>query len=166
MKTKYYESGEKAGTLLARQFFNQVFYQFYSKLYSSESIYSQKELNDFLAKVILPTLSTDERDAPITQEEIRTIVMSLKSGKSPGSDGFPVEYYKKFVDELTPILTEVYSEVFEDNMLPDNFNEALNSLILKPERDTRDPANYRPISLLNVESLNKIISLTIRRYFT
>jgi len=172
LKTKYYESGEKAGKLLARQIkqheashiipaikegnkvftsnkeINRVFNQFYSKLYTSESYHSPKELKDFLTNVTLPTLTPEERDsidAPITREEVRTIIMSLKSGKSPGSDGFPAEYYKKFVDELTPVLTDVYSEVLVSDMLPDSFNEALISLIPKPGRDTMDPANYRPI---------------------
>lgn len=140
MKTKYYESGEKSGKLLTRQIkqhdachiipaikkgnkvltsnreINRVFNQYYSKLYTSESIYSQKEIKDFLANVTLPTLTPDEQASivgPITQEEVRTIIMSLKPGKSPGSDGFPVEYYKKFVDELTPILTEVYAEYMQ-----------------------------------------------------
>lgn len=78
LKTKHYESGEKAGKLLARQIkqqdashvipaikegnkvltsnreINRVFNQFYSKLYTSESTYNQEELQDFLANIILP----------------------------------------------------------------------------------------------------------------
>lgn len=44
---------------------------------------------------------------PITEEEIRVTILSMKTGKSPGLDGFPVEYYKKYIDILAPILHKV-----------------------------------------------------------
>lgn len=50
----------------------------------------------FLVQHYITTLSSDKQDlldALITQEEVRAITMPLKSGKSPGSEGFPVEYY-------------------------------------------------------------------------
>lgn len=37
----------------------------------------------------------------------------MKTGKSPGVDGFPVEYYEKYIDILAPILHKMYFEAFE-----------------------------------------------------
>lgn len=43
----------------------------------------------------------------------------MKTRKSPGIDGFQVEYYKKDVDILPPVLLKVYREAFETRTLPD-----------------------------------------------
>ncbi|KAK1875190.1 GTPase IMAP family member 5 [Dissostichus eleginoides] len=49
--------------------------------------------------------------------------MCMKTGRSPGVDGFPAEYYKKYVDILSPILTEVFQEAFQYGSLPESLNE-------------------------------------------
>lgn len=53
----------------------------------------------------------------INQHKGSSVLWRSKARKSPGSDGFPVEYYTNLVDELSPILTQVYSEIFKNNML-------------------------------------------------
>ena len=45
----------------------------------------------------------------------------MKAGKSPGLDGLAVEYYKKYIDILVPVLTMVYQETFKNGSLPDSF---------------------------------------------
>lgn len=60
-------------------------------------------------------LQATSLDQPITEEEVRNAISSMKLGKSPGSDGLPIEYYKKFVDTLAPILTDVLAEGFQVN---------------------------------------------------
>lgn len=59
----------------------------------------------------------EELDAPILESEVRVSIQSMNPGKSPGLAGFPVEYYKKHIDMLTPILTEVYSETISQGQL-------------------------------------------------
>lgn len=44
--------------------------------------------------------------------------MQLNNGKSPGKDGLPNEFYKVFRKVLTPILKDVYDEIFLFNHLP------------------------------------------------
>ncbi len=84
----------------------------------------------------------------------------MKSGKSPGLDGFPVEYYKQHIDILAPKLQEIYNEAFKLGTLPPTFNEALISVIPKKDRDTTNPANYQPLSLINLDCkiLTKILA--------
>ncbi len=50
--------------------------------------------------------------------------------------------------------------------LPDTFNEALITLILKKDRDPTDPGSYRPISLIDVDGkiLTKVLATRIERY--
>ena len=39
-------------------------------------------------------------DAPLSMEDILKAVISIKNNKSPGSDGFTVEFYKRFWDDI------------------------------------------------------------------
>ena len=83
----------------------------------------------------------------------------MKTGKSTGLDGFPVEYYKKYIDILVPILHKMYKEAFEKGSLPGTFNDDLISLIPKKDRDTSDLSNFRPVTLLGVDC--KILTKTL-----
>ena len=87
----------------------------------------------------------------------------MKPGKSPGLDGFPVEYYKKHIYILAPVLTAVYSESLSQGQLPNTFNEALISLILKKHKDPLDPGSFRPVSLINVDCkvLTKVLAMRL-----
>ncbi len=88
---------------------------------------------------------------------------SMKKGKLSGFDGLPIQYFDRFIDILAPFLTKVYLEAFDSETLPDTFNEALISLILKKDGDATDPSSYRPVSLLNVDYkiLTKIMALRL-----
>lgn len=112
-------------------------------------------MQDFFRNINLPTLSDEQADfldKAVTQEEVKNAILAMKTGKSPETDGFPVEYYKEYIDTITPIRTKVFQEAFETGSLPPSLNEALISLIPKKGRDLTYPANFRPISLINVDS--------------
>ena len=76
-------------------------------------------------------------DAAITAEEIKEVIRKLRAGKSPGPDGLTAEFYKCFMDELTPLLLQMYNEAFERGVLPPTLSQALISLILKKGRAHR-----------------------------
>ncbi len=184
LNSNFYESGDKAGKLLARQLqqkdakliipaiqniqgevvtttkeINKVFHDFYAGLCLSEMNPSPDKIDAFFSKINFPKLTEEQGkklDEAITEQEVRDAILSLKVGKSPGLDGFPVEYYKRFIYTLAPILTNVYTEAFSSGKLPDTFSEALISLIIKKDKDPTDPGSFRPISLINVDS--KIIT--------
>ncbi len=84
---------------------NEVFEKFYKDLYTSACMPSTEEVKTFFSGLQLPTISSEQKgklDAPLI-EEIRTTILSMKTGKPPGLDGFPVEYYKKYTDILALI---------------------------------------------------------------
>lgn len=87
----------------------------------------------------------------------------MRAGKWPGLDGFPSEYYKKYIDKLAPILKTVFDESFLLGKLPGTFNEALISLIVKKDKDPTDPGSFRPISLINVDCkiLTKVLAMRL-----
>lgn len=84
----------------------------------------------------------------------------MQSGKSPGPDGFPSEYFKMFSNELAPLLLSVFSESYLSGTPHPNIREAVISLILKKNKDPLQCRSYRPISLLNADAkiLAKILS--------
>ena len=173
LKSNFYESGEKSGKLLARQLhqmetsyaipavknekgelvtqtgdINKVFAHFYEQLYKSEINPDVSNYQTFFSNIKLPVISGDQKnslDSPITVEEVKKAISSMRVGKSPGLDGFPSEYYKKFVDKLAPILKTVYDESFSLGKLPETFNEALISLIVKKDKDPTDPGSFRSV---------------------
>ena len=122
-------------------------------MYTSEPS-SQGDIEDFLGRRNVPTLSSDVRnllEAPISQEEVAAAISSLQSGTTPGPDGFPSEFYKEFSVQLAPFLTSVFSESLKTGTLPPTLNQACISLLLKKDKDPLDCASYRPISLFNCE---------------
>lgn len=99
-------------------------------------------------------------DAALTISEIKEAIHSMNSGKSPGPDGYPVEFYKKLSDQLAPLLLEMFNYLFIRGTLPPTLMQASISLINKKGKDPLSCASYQPISLLpvDVKILSKILA--------
>ena len=97
-----------------------------------------EEMDKFLEKYNFPKLNQEEMEnlnIPITSIEIKTVVRNIPANKSPGPDGFTVEFYQKFKEELTPILLKLFQKIAEEAKLPNSFYEATITLIPKPDKD-------------------------------
>ena len=80
------------------QAINNCFKEFYSKLYSSDSTPDHNQFDAFFSNLNIPTIDPDSKERleqNLTLEEINNAIMSLQSGKAPGPDGFPTDFYKK-----------------------------------------------------------------------
>ena len=76
-------------------------------------------------------------------------IRGLKNSKSPGLDGYCNEFYKVFVDDLSPVLEKAYRTVFETEELPHNWKETIITVIYKEGKDPTECSSYRPIALQN-----------------
>lgn len=185
-----YEQGDKASKLLAHQLrsktsarqilkintptgttvdpqqINDQFKNYYSHLYTSEAHGGISELDSFFQNLPIPSLdatSASDLEQPITLDEISSAIRAMQSGKCPGPDGFPVEFYKKFSGLLTPLLLEMLNESFTSSCLPPSLRQTSISLILKKNKDPLLCSSYRPISLINVDAklLAKVLAMRL-----
>lgn len=183
-----YEHGDKASRLLAHylrqtasshqipqiktpsgvttdpQIINEHFRQFYISLYSSDQATDPSALDHFFSSLNIPRVDPESvrtLEEPITIAELRQAAFSMQTGKCPGPDGFPIEFYRKFFDKLAPILIDMFNESFLSTKLPTTLMQATISLILKKDKDPLLATSYRPISLLSVDLklLSKLLAM-------
>lgn len=126
-KATYYEHGERTGHLLASQLKHQAashlisqiydssnnlttnpdkiyleFASFYSYLYKSKSCSDAATINNFLSELEFPKLNSvtvSKLDEPLSTQEIASCILTMKSNKAPGPDGF-----QKFLIRLIQLL--------------------------------------------------------------
>ena len=98
---------------------------------------------------------------PFSQEELQTVLASLKKNKAPGPDGLPNELFQLLDHTAELALLEVYNEIRSKRDMPQEWLEARVVTIFKGKGSDTDPANYRPIALLNV--VYKIMAAMIQK---
>ena len=74
----------------------------------------------------------------------------MKARIAPGPDQAANELFRLLDDDNTQLLLDFYNKVWEVEEVPDEWKEAIVVSIYKGKGVDTDPANYRPISLLNV----------------
>ena len=76
----------------------------------------------------------------------------MNGGKSPGNDGLSIEFYKYFWDDIKDLLFESFNYSISVGFLSTSQKQAIIKLIEKRDKDKWYIANWRPISLLNVDT--------------
>jgi hypothetical protein len=121
-------------------------------LHTLKKLFSSQVL--FFHKLTLPTLVHSQKidlDSRLTLKEISNSILSMQSGKSPGLDGFPVDFFFLNVKDLTPLMLSTFSESYSFGHLPETLNQAFIGLLHKKGKDPLCCQSYRPISLLNLD---------------
>ena len=80
----------------------------------------------------------------------------MSNNKSPGNDGVTKEFYKTFWEDLKKPMCASITKAFHRGELSHSQKQATIKLIEKKDRDKKLIKNWRPISLLNIDT--KLIS--------
>jgi len=100
----------------------------------------------------------------IEEVELGRVLHSLQKDKSPGPDGWPIEFYTGFYDLLGLDLLHVVEESRRAGIIHQPLNSTFIALIPKVDKP-KSFDDYRPISLCNCvyKIISKIISKRIKR---
>ena len=126
----------------------------FNDLYTSASSATQEGYDNFIQELCFPKLSDEEGDeleGLLTYDECKQVLETFQNDKSPGEDGFTVEFYKFVFELLGHNLVESFNEAYEANELSISQRRGIITLIPKEDGSLLDLSNWRPITLLNVD---------------
>ena len=104
---------DKSTTINDKQILNQIEAYFRDLYTSVNTAFSQDEYNEFTQHLQIPKLSNEDQDnleGPPSYEECKTVLESFQNDKSPGEDGFTMEFYKFFYDLLSENLLACFKQ--------------------------------------------------------
>ena len=136
--------------------------KFYKNLFKKNVSKSDSEKKSFLDSIALPNLTSKSFDiceSEIIEKDLITALKSMPYGKSPGHDGLTKEFYEHFWDDLKFYFINSLKQSKIEGNLSISQRQAVIKLIVKKDRDKRFVKNWRPISLLNVDT--KILSKSL-----
>ena len=106
----------------------------YQNLYTRDKV-SESATEELLNKIPPNRKISKEHfklcEAEIYLDEIIKAINSQKNNKSPGNDGLTAEFYKQFLNELAPILLEVYNSWNNLALLALHLGQVLYLLYIK-----------------------------------
>lgn len=121
---------------------------FSNKLFAKDNEVGSR-LVDFLPG---PSISTRENtilNAPLTWQEVKNVVFSMKPMKAPWPDGFQPGFYKKYWDKVGVTMFNFLKKCFSRWNIPKEVNKCFTTLIPKID-NPESISHFRPITLCNV----------------
>jgi hypothetical protein len=99
----------------------------------------------------------------VTKQEILDILKLFAVDKSPGPDGWTVEFYTKFFDVVSDDLVDLVEDTRTRGRIKSSLNSTFLALIPK-ENNPRTFGDYRPIALCNLcyKLISKVIANRIK----
>ena len=115
---------------------------FFQSVFSSKKVFTHADIK--AEQSILTNFN-------VSKSKIRKILSSLDVTKTRGPNGLPPIFFNKTALEITPALHKLLRNIKRLGKLPATWKTAAVSPIFK-KGDRRSVENWRPISLLNIDS--------------
>ncbi len=96
-----------------------------------------------------PNNENENNPEPISQEEIKKSITSMKNRKAPGVDSITAEVLKAGGDEMVQFLHMLFNKVWNEEKPPLDWSKMIVTPIHK-KGSKLDPSNYRAISLISI----------------
>ena len=130
--------------------------RFYEELYTSRETQFRADHSTtfFNHDNIRAKLTPEEKDScegNISAKECLDALKAMGDGKSPGMDGFTVEFYKFFWKDLSHYLVRSINSSYSIGEMSVTQRSALITTLPKPNKIKFYLKNWRPISLLGVD---------------
>ena len=123
--------------------------KFYKLLYTKRDV-RDAAFSDLVNNIPkLSDLEAEQLEGLLTLDELSLSLKNMKNGKSPGSDGFPSEFFKVFWRQLGGFVLRSLNEGFRKGEMSNTQREGVVVCLPKTENDRDRIKNWRPITLLN-----------------
>ena len=123
---------------------------FYKTLYSSRNINDYDE-SFFNHDIKLTGDQKDLCEGNLTFKECAESLKFMINGKSPGSDGYTVDFYKFFWKDIGPFVFRSLFYGYNSGKFSEFQYQSVITCIPKEGKDRQYIGNWRPISLLNTD---------------
>ena len=123
-------------------------------LYSSKTDVNEEHFSSYVEQLEFPCLSHEmslKAEGLLTCEECKESLDTFSPGKSPGEDGFTVEFYLTFFDLIGEDLVNSLNSAYQNGELSILQRRGVISLIPKEDSSLLKLENWRPTTLLNVD---------------
>lgn len=109
----------------------------------------------------------EELNAPVTRGELEGVLKWFKRDKSPGPNGWPIEFFIHFFELMANDLLIMIEDSRVRGQIYDGFNSTFIALITKSDHPSGFQ-DYRPISLCNCiyKIISKIIANQIKPFLS
>ena len=132
----------------------------------------ETHLQEFLDPLVsLPDEVRDSLEGPLQRGEVEEALQGLPTGRSPGSDGLPYEFYVAAFPIIGGALVEVLASFLERSCLGRSQREGLTRLLPKvkeiPRVDQLRPitllqTDYKILTKILVARINPVLPLVLR----
>ncbi len=127
---------------------------FYEKLYEcKDNDLNLDEFDQNLSSSDFPSLTENQLlylEGKLNKNELVLALKNMSNNKSPGSDGFTVEFWKFFFNDLGDFLLRSINYAYESGQLSVTQRLGIITLLPKGNKPKQYLKNWRPISLLNI----------------
>ena len=103
-----------------------------------------------MRKQSLTDSQKSDLDKVFSLEEIHQAMLSMKLNKVGGCDGWSLEFYITFWEDLKDFLWQMYVQELADGILGRSARQGIISLLAK-KSNPREIKNLHPLTLLNIE---------------